>query len=536
MRWASRAIITSSSDEKLARAKALGAACGINYKTTPEWDKAAIELTGGRGVDQVLEVGGAGTLTRSFGAIRVGGKISIIGGLSGGATELNPGLIFSKRANVQGIYVGSTQMFEAMNAAIAANKIKPAIDRVFGFDEVKAAFITWRPARISAKSSSASPERITKHARIAIARRPASAGNATSTSVPAFGALLMVKLARLASASALVSGRPRPVPPEPQLPDVAVCRNGSSAASMSFSLMPTPVSRTRSTASPLSANAVDTITWPPGPVNLIEFDSRLSTIWRSERSSATTCGSPGVSEVRMMMRARFACGCMMPTHCCVRSLRLTLAKVEIELAGLDLGKIEQIVEQRDEMRAGGMDVFEIFAVAVVADRTEALRHDHLGEPGDGVERRADLVADLGEEFRFRGRRLLRFALGGAQFILSLLSGSIVRSSSRISSLSGGQRRRCRALALLGFAVGQDERQRRGSVPGHREQPALDRNALAAAGHDRQRLRAVAFGQRAGAPARRTGRSGRPRRRAPRGSRNRSIRGNGDWRKAGASWR
>jgi NADPH:quinone reductase-like Zn-dependent oxidoreductase len=134
------AIITSSSDEKLKRAKALGAACGINYKTNSEWDQAARDFTGGRGVDHVLEVGGAATLTRSFGAIRVGGKISIIGGVSGGASELNPGLIFSKRANVQGIYVGSTEMFEAMNAAIAANKVKPAIDKVFGFDEVKAAF------------------------------------------------------------------------------------------------------------------------------------------------------------------------------------------------------------------------------------------------------------------------------------------------------------------------------------------------------------------------------------------------------------
>ncbi len=134
------AVITSSSDEKLARAKALGAACGINYKTTPEWDKAAVEFTGGRGVDHVIEVGGAATLTRSFAAIRVGGKVSMIGGLSGGATELNPGLIFSRRANVAGIYVGSTQMFAAMNAAIAANKIRPAIDRVFGFDEVQAAF------------------------------------------------------------------------------------------------------------------------------------------------------------------------------------------------------------------------------------------------------------------------------------------------------------------------------------------------------------------------------------------------------------
>jgi len=132
-------VITSSSDAKLARAKSLGADCCINYKTTPEWDKAAREFTGGRGVDHVLEVGGAETLTRSFGAIRVGGKISIIGGVSGGASELNPGLIFSRRANVQGIYVGPTEMFEQMNAAITASKIKPAIDRVFRFDEVKAA-------------------------------------------------------------------------------------------------------------------------------------------------------------------------------------------------------------------------------------------------------------------------------------------------------------------------------------------------------------------------------------------------------------
>ncbi len=135
-----RAIITSSSDEKLARAKKLGAAFGINYKATPDWDKAAMEFTGGAGVDHVVEVGGAATLARSFGAIRVGGKVSMIGGLSGGATELNPGLIFSRRANVQGISVGSTQMFLAMNRAIEANVIKPVIDKVFGFADAQAAY------------------------------------------------------------------------------------------------------------------------------------------------------------------------------------------------------------------------------------------------------------------------------------------------------------------------------------------------------------------------------------------------------------
>lgn len=135
-----RAIITSSSDEKLARAKKLGAALGINYKTTPDWDKAAMEFTGGVGVDHVVEVGGAATLARSFHALRVGGKITMIGGLSGGATELNPGLIFSRRANVQGISVGSTQMFLAMNRAIEVNAIRPVIDKVFAFADAQAAY------------------------------------------------------------------------------------------------------------------------------------------------------------------------------------------------------------------------------------------------------------------------------------------------------------------------------------------------------------------------------------------------------------
>ena len=135
-----RAIITSSSDDKLKRAKTLGAAFGINYKSTPDWDKAAMEFTGGTGVDHVVEVGGAATLTRSFHAIRVGGKITLIGGLSGGASELNPGLIFSRRANVQGVSVGSTQMFQAMNRAVEVNEIKPVIDKVFAFAEAQAAY------------------------------------------------------------------------------------------------------------------------------------------------------------------------------------------------------------------------------------------------------------------------------------------------------------------------------------------------------------------------------------------------------------
>jgi NADPH:quinone reductase-like Zn-dependent oxidoreductase len=132
-------IATSSSDEKLAHARKLGAAHGINYKTTPDWDKAALELTGGRGVDHVVEVGGAGTVGKSLGAVRTGGKVSMIGVLTGQA-DFNPMMILGKRASVQGISVGSTQMFEAMNRAIAANGLKPVIDKVFPFKETAAAF------------------------------------------------------------------------------------------------------------------------------------------------------------------------------------------------------------------------------------------------------------------------------------------------------------------------------------------------------------------------------------------------------------
>lgn len=132
-------IVTSSSDAKLERARSLGATHTINYKTTPDWEKAALELNGGRGVDQVVEVGGAGTLAKSIGALRPGGRISMIGVLSG-AAEINPMLIMAKRANIQGISVGSTQMFEALNAALATNAIKPIIDKTFSFEDIKAAF------------------------------------------------------------------------------------------------------------------------------------------------------------------------------------------------------------------------------------------------------------------------------------------------------------------------------------------------------------------------------------------------------------
>jgi NADPH:quinone reductase-like Zn-dependent oxidoreductase len=133
-----RVVITSSRDHKLSRAMALGAAHGINYRSVPEWDKAVVEWSGG-GVDHVVEVGGPGTLAQSLRAIRIGGKITLIGVLAG-AAEINPMLIFSRRANLQGISVGSMQMFEAMNRAISASGMEPIIDKVFEFDETPAAF------------------------------------------------------------------------------------------------------------------------------------------------------------------------------------------------------------------------------------------------------------------------------------------------------------------------------------------------------------------------------------------------------------
>jgi len=135
-----RVIVTSSSDAKLERAMKLGASAGINYKTTPEWDKAVRQLTHDQGVDHVVEVGGAGTLPRSFRAVRMGGRISLIGVLTGNTAEVNPTPILMKNIRVQGIYVGSREMFEAMNRAIGLHKLQPVVDRVFPFADAPAAF------------------------------------------------------------------------------------------------------------------------------------------------------------------------------------------------------------------------------------------------------------------------------------------------------------------------------------------------------------------------------------------------------------
>jgi NADPH:quinone reductase-like Zn-dependent oxidoreductase len=135
-----RVIATSSSDAKLKRVKELGASDGINYKTTPDWDKAARGLTGGEGVDHVIEVGGAGTLSRSLGAVKYGGRVSLIGVLSGVASEVNIIPVLMKNIRVQGIFVGSVEMFEAMNRAIALHGLRPVIDRTFPIEQVAEAY------------------------------------------------------------------------------------------------------------------------------------------------------------------------------------------------------------------------------------------------------------------------------------------------------------------------------------------------------------------------------------------------------------
>lgn len=133
-------IITSSSDEKLERAKALGADHFVNYKSTPDWAKEVRKITGNRGADHVIEVGGAGTFEQSLRAIRLGGKIAVIGILGGFVKDLNVAAIFGSNAIINGVTVGSREHFEEMTRAIEANGIKPVIDKRFTLDEAQDAF------------------------------------------------------------------------------------------------------------------------------------------------------------------------------------------------------------------------------------------------------------------------------------------------------------------------------------------------------------------------------------------------------------
>lgn len=130
--------ITSGSDEKLSRALALGADAGTNYRTNPDWDKWTRQQSGGAGADVVLEVGGAGTLERSVRAVRTGGHVALIGVLAGG-TAFNPIQVLMKAVRVQGVFVGSRAHFEALNAVLTRDTLRPVIDRTFPLAEGAAA-------------------------------------------------------------------------------------------------------------------------------------------------------------------------------------------------------------------------------------------------------------------------------------------------------------------------------------------------------------------------------------------------------------
>lgn len=139
-----RVVITSSSDDKLERTRALGADGTINYERTPDWHEAVMDLTDGEGAHCVVEVGGAGTLGRSFQAVTPEGKIGLIGVLTAADENPDPHLLMQRRAHLHGIYVGDIDRpqasFEAMNAAIEANDIEPVVDRTYSFDDAAEAF------------------------------------------------------------------------------------------------------------------------------------------------------------------------------------------------------------------------------------------------------------------------------------------------------------------------------------------------------------------------------------------------------------
>ena len=135
-----KVIVTSSSDEKLEHARSLGANETVNYRTMPNWEKEVWNLSGKRGVDHVIEVGGPGTLEKSLQAARHGGKIAQIGVLSDPSAKISPLPILGKSLKINGIYVGSRAMFERMLSAFTVNQTRPIIDRVFPFAEAKAAY------------------------------------------------------------------------------------------------------------------------------------------------------------------------------------------------------------------------------------------------------------------------------------------------------------------------------------------------------------------------------------------------------------
>ena len=136
-----KVIITSSSDEKLARAKAMGADVLINYRTHPDWEQKVLEATNGRGADHVIELGGAGTLEKSLQAVRHSGKVYVIGVLAHNDTSPSPALqILFRQVQVLGILVASRQTLIDMNKAIEVNGLRPVIDKTFSFDQAPQAY------------------------------------------------------------------------------------------------------------------------------------------------------------------------------------------------------------------------------------------------------------------------------------------------------------------------------------------------------------------------------------------------------------
>ncbi len=131
--------VISSSEERLERAKQLGADAGVNYRSTPEWAKATRDITAGRGYDLILELGGEKTLPQSLRCIRPGGTVAMIGILSGSAMATSLGLIITRQVRLQGVTVGHRDGFEAMLRAIDQHRLKPVVDRVFPFEELKEA-------------------------------------------------------------------------------------------------------------------------------------------------------------------------------------------------------------------------------------------------------------------------------------------------------------------------------------------------------------------------------------------------------------
>jgi NADPH:quinone reductase-like Zn-dependent oxidoreductase len=135
-----RVIITSSSDAKLERAKALGADHGINYKTTPDWERRVLELTNGLGAEHVIDTGGVGTLPHSYLAVGPNGTVSVIGVMTRPEGDLSPYPLMTKFAMVRGIFVGAREHFEGLMKAVAVNELHPVIDQVFDFDAAPEAY------------------------------------------------------------------------------------------------------------------------------------------------------------------------------------------------------------------------------------------------------------------------------------------------------------------------------------------------------------------------------------------------------------